>query len=222
MPSFFSSAFQGFSSLFSAAPLPPAAPDAANTGDAAPDAANAGDAAPGRVAAPGAFSEMAAGVAPHADGVDTGAVTRAPAKPVAPAVNASWFKLALAMIDIALTKPGQDRRRAAVRRALGDLGAGAVILALGLGALVPLPVAAQNAICGERASIIERLRTKYGESLRGAGVFQGRRVVEVWASETSGSWTIVVTLPNGSTCLMASGEDWEGIEASAPVSGRGA
>jgi hypothetical protein len=165
---------------------------------------------------------MAAGVAPHDAERQFAGGAATPAPGAAPAVNPSWFKLALAVIDIALTKPGQDRRRAAVRRALGNLGAGAVILALGLGALAPQPVAAQNAICGERASIIERLRTKYGETPRGAGVFQGQRVVEVWASDASGSWTIVVTLPNGSTCLMASGEDWEAIETPSPVSGRGA
>jgi hypothetical protein len=31
----------------------------------------------------------------------------------------------------------------------------------------------------------------------------------VFASEASGTWTITVTLPDGRTCLIASGRDWE-------------
>ncbi|MFT6774577.1 MAG: hypothetical protein ACJA1L_002290, partial [Paracoccaceae bacterium] len=127
-----------------------------------------------------------------------------------------------AVLDVALTKPGQDRRRDAVRRAVGSLGTGAIMLAVALGAAAPTPAAAEGDQCGARDRIVERLRSKYGESQRGAGILQGQRVVEVWASDDSGSWTIVVTLPDGSTCLLAAGEDWTPVEAPAPVSGRGA
>jgi len=37
-------------------------------------------------------------------------------------------------------------------------------------------------------------------------------VIEVLASQDGASWSIVVTLPSGLTCLVASGEGWRRIE----------
>ena len=41
------------------------------------------------------------------------------------------------------------------------------------------------------------------------GVAGGNRVMEVFASNESGSWTITVTHPNGVTCLVAAGQGFE-------------
>jgi hypothetical protein len=76
--------------------------------------------------------------------------------------------------------------------------------------LLALPGHAQGADCGPRTSVIERLASQFGETRRGIGLaMRGGRVVEVFASEASGTWTITVTLPDGRTCLIASGRDWE-------------
>jgi hypothetical protein len=76
--------------------------------------------------------------------------------------------------------------------------------------LIALPGHAQGADCGPRNLVIERLASKFGETRRGIGMgMRGGRVVEVFASEASGTWTITVTLPDGRTCLIASGRDWE-------------
>ena len=37
-------------------------------------------------------------------------------------------------------------------------------------------------------------------------------MVEILADGTDGSWTIVMTLPNGLSCLVAAGENWEFVE----------
>ena len=37
-------------------------------------------------------------------------------------------------------------------------------------------------------------------------------VVEVFASDESGTWTIVITLPNGMTCLVAAGNAFQDVE----------
>lgn len=71
------------------------------------------------------------------------------------------------------------------------------------------PVLAQGALCGARSTIIERLKSQYGETRRGLGVGRENGVVEVYTSEATGSWTILMTLPTGVTCLMAAGEAWE-------------
>ncbi len=48
-------------------------------------------------------------------------------------------------------------------------------------------------VCGERAAIVAQLERKYGETRRSIGLQQGHAVVEVYASDKTGSWTILVT-----------------------------
>ncbi len=33
-------------------------------------------------------------------------------------------------------------------------------------------------------------------------------IFEIWASEKTGTWTILKTTPNGLTCVMAVGDGW--------------
>lgn len=80
----------------------------------------------------------------------------------------------------------------------------AVALAAALGA----PAEAQM-VCGERNSIIQQLESKYGETRQSLGLQQGRGVVEIFASEETGSWTILVTDTHGRSCLMAAGEAFQ-------------
>ena len=80
----------------------------------------------------------------------------------------------------------------------------AVMAALGFGA-----TAQAEAVCGNRADIVAELERRYGETRQSVGLQQGHGVVELWASERTGSWTIVVTNAHGLTCLMAAGEAFE-------------
>jgi hypothetical protein len=63
--------------------------------------------------------------------------------------------------------------------------------------------------CADRASIIERLEKRFGEVRQAMGLNRGNSVVEVFASAETGTWTILVTTPNGVSCMIASGELWE-------------
>lgn len=74
---------------------------------------------------------------------------------------------------------------------------------------------APASICGQRDHIVRHLETRFGESVRSVGLAGPDRVVEVFASDETGSWTITVTSPSGLTCLMAAGRHFE---AMAPVS----
>lgn len=69
--------------------------------------------------------------------------------------------------------------------------------------------AQQRANCGDRSAIVERLASQYGETRQSIGLGSNNAVVEVFASQTSGTWTITVTLANGKTCLMATGQAFE-------------
>ncbi len=82
------------------------------------------------------------------------------------------------------------------------------VLILGMAA-VGLPDAQAQMACGTRDSVVEKLGEKYGEVRRGGGLAGPSAIFEVWASEETGTWTILKTTPNGLTCVMAVGDDWQ-------------
>lgn len=73
------------------------------------------------------------------------------------------------------------------------------------------PAAADTARakCAPRDIVVERLASKYGETRQSIGLGANNAVVEVFASDVSGSWTITVTSATGITCLVASGQAFE-------------
>lgn len=64
--------------------------------------------------------------------------------------------------------------------------------------------------CGSRMRIVAALAGKYGEAPKAIGAIGSQRVLEVYASDV-GSWTILVTTTNGSSCIIASGDSWEDV-----------
>lgn len=88
-------------------------------------------------------------------------------------------------------------------------------LSLGFGGVILAHQAAyaqQQANCAARSQVVDRLETKYGESRRSVGLAANNGVVETYASDESGTWTIVITLPNGMTCLVAAGNAFEPVD----------
>lgn len=85
--------------------------------------------------------------------------------------------------------------------------------------LAPLNAQAQGQNCGNRELVVERLTTKYGESRQSIGMAPQGRIVEVFASSETGTWTITITMPNGITCLVASGQSFE--ELNEPIAPAG-
>lgn len=81
--------------------------------------------------------------------------------------------------------------------------------ALAFGALVGnvQPAEAGRAVCKQRSEIIKILGRKFGETQRSFGLQNDSRVLELYASPT-GSWTAILTLPSGQSCVVASGEAW--------------
>lgn len=85
------------------------------------------------------------------------------------------------------------------------------------GPATPEPLAAPAATssgttaCAARDRIVKKLASAFGETRRSIGLGANNGVVEVFASEETGTWTITVTLPDGTTCLIASGQAWEDL-----------
>ncbi len=100
----------------------------------------------------------------------------------------------------------------------------ALVLAIVAGVVLPAaPAEAQAApaapagaqftqvqmVCGKRADMVRQLSEKYGETRRSMGLAEGRGVVELYASEETGSWTILITSPQGTACMMAAGQAFQ-------------
>lgn len=74
--------------------------------------------------------------------------------------------------------------------------------------LRPLPVPPRN--CEARADLLKRLQGEFNEQLMAVGVAgDGRAAVELHATRNGSSWTLLLTLPNGVSCLLASGNGWQ-------------
>jgi len=81
---------------------------------------------------------------------------------------------------------------------------------------------AQNMRCADRGEVIEKLQKKYGETRQSIGINRSSGVVETYASQETGTWTILLTLPNGQACMIAAGENYEVVAETLPTSGEDA
>lgn len=80
-----------------------------------------------------------------------------------------------------------------------------------IGAICLSATAASAQVCGERDKVLTRLSENFGETRRSLGLGANNGVVEIFASDETGSWTITVTMPDGRMCLVASGQSYEDV-----------
>ncbi len=74
-----------------------------------------------------------------------------------------------------------------------------------------LAVAAQaqaQLACGSRDSFIAQLDAKYGETRHSMGL-SNNSVVELFANEATGTWTILITSPEGTACMLVAGQAFQ-------------
>jgi hypothetical protein len=74
-------------------------------------------------------------------------------------------------------------------------------------ATASLPAQART-LCNTRANIVSQLTDKYGEVSNGLGMQSANQVIEVWSSQKTGSWTIIASRANGTSCVLAAGRNW--------------
>jgi hypothetical protein len=101
---------------------------------------------------------------------------------------------------------------------------GKVVAAATLVTAFSLPAAAQQQqpACAKRGDVLKHLSAKYTEAPVALGLANNGGVVEVLSSKTGSSWTIIITMPNGPTCMVAAGENWEKIPHIANAGKQGA
>ena len=74
-----------------------------------------------------------------------------------------------------------------------------------------MPAAAQN--CAPRDDVLNHLSERFGETRQSIGITSGNRVVEMFASTDSGTWTITITTTEGATRIIGAGDNFERIDA---------
>ncbi len=63
--------------------------------------------------------------------------------------------------------------------------------------------------CGVRAEVVKKLADEFGETQREVGLVPQRDVVmELFTSGDGQTWTLMLSFPDGKSCLFASGTDW--------------
>ena len=76
----------------------------------------------------------------------------------------------------------------------------------------PWPTDATPA-CAQRTVVLEYFKKKYREEPVALGLANDGRVLEVLTTRTGSTWTIIMTLPDGRSCVVAAGESWDTVRA---------
>jgi len=109
-------------------------------------------------------------------------------------------------------------------KAGASLGAPGVVLLAGLVGIVafnlmaPSPASAQMTQemgCGQRAEIAADLKQTHDETPIAIGVTSVGTVMELWTARDGETWTLIVTLPDGNSCVVGAGQDWMSVQRAA-------
>ncbi len=91
-------------------------------------------------------------------------------------------------------------------------------LSLGLaGMLAAAQIAHSAPQCDSREAVTALLADRYHETRRALGIAGQSAVMELFATEATGTWSITITLPDGRMCLMASGSNYEAVTEALPA-----
>jgi|TARA_Y100000294_G_scaffold152322_1_gene150553 hypothetical protein len=91
-------------------------------------------------------------------------------------------------------------------------------LVLIIGSSFFVPAASAQPVCSTHRTVSDSLKKSYAEAPVSMGVTAGGGVIEVYASP-KGTWTLVITQPNGTSCLIAAGQGWKNLPKPEMISG---
>ena len=78
-----------------------------------------------------------------------------------------------------------------------------------LSAFAAVHPASGETICGKRADVLSQLSGRWSEAPVAMGLKDDGSVLEIVAAADGATWTVLVTYPSGSSCVVATGERWE-------------
>lgn len=65
--------------------------------------------------------------------------------------------------------------------------------------------------CDDSTRIVHMLTNDLGAERHGMGLRDPETLLEIWVTQRNGDWIIVQNYTNGTSCIVAMGEHWEGI-----------
>ena len=91
-----------------------------------------------------------------------------------------------------------------------------MINAVAILATVATTAGAQS-LCGDRDGMVAGLSSKYGETSRLMAIDADGGLIEFFASDARGGWTVIRTNTSGVSCIVSSGNGFEIFAAGDPV-----
>ncbi len=84
--------------------------------------------------------------------------------------------------------------------------------------LTAVPAYAQTIPCAPRDEVLRFVIEGQGEVRQAVGAARNGAMMELYAGD-SGSWTLLVHLPDGRSCLLAHGESFQAMHGLLPALG---
>ena len=78
--------------------------------------------------------------------------------------------------------------------------------------LIPATAMAAPMACSPRQDVLSQLADKFKEAPVAVGLANNGGLLEVLTAGDGATWTIIITMPNGVSCLVAAGESWQDHE----------
>ncbi len=69
-------------------------------------------------------------------------------------------------------------------------------------------VAMAQVPCDQRDKIVDWLAVKFKEAPIATGVSSKGSLIEVLSTQDGDTWTLIITSPDGNSCMIASGQGW--------------
>lgn len=81
----------------------------------------------------------------------------------------------------------------------------------GFAVIVVAGFAAQpvDTVCAEREALLASLSREYSEAPQAVGLANNGNVVELLTAGDGRTWTLLMTRPDGTSCVVAAGEAWD-------------
>src|SRR5262245_26133870 len=89
---------------------------------------------------------------------------------------------------------------------------GALLLAAAL-AMPSAAIAAPS--CAPRTELLKQLSARCSEAPVAVGLASNGAFIELLTSGSGATWTLIVSQPNGASCLVAAGESWQDLKRGA-------
>jgi hypothetical protein len=67
--------------------------------------------------------------------------------------------------------------------------------------------------CGRHTDVVAALGDRYGEKQSATAMTSGGGLLEVLTAKDGVTWTIIISRPDGFSCVVAAGESWQDKEA---------